>query len=93
MKTIKRVRPNYTAAAAAQQRKTSPKKVVRVVFFATGTGRKLFHVDFPWVLFAAIKRVAKKLGIGLDEFFEIAIWDKIKCQKSEAAGAANGGAQ
>jgi hypothetical protein len=78
MKTNRyQVRRNCNASAAAQQCKTNPQNAVTVIFYSPDDDKELFRVDFPERLFASISAGAKKLGVSLDKFFELAIVNKI----------------
>jgi hypothetical protein len=90
MKNTIRVRKNDSAAPSARQVKTPPGKTVTVIFYSPDNHEELMRVDFEEPFFAAIKRAAKKLGVGLDKFFEFAIESKIALA---AAGGVTGGGQ
>jgi len=53
-----------------------PSKMTTVVFSSPDGEKEWCRVDFPEKVFASIKSAAKKLGVGLDEFFEMAIKSK-----------------
>jgi hypothetical protein len=73
-KTIKRVRPNVSAGAAAAQAKNhgSKSKTVRVSLQCPG-GRESAHVDFPAHTFSRIETFCRQRRIGLATFFERAL--------------------
>ncbi|MGA9452601.1 MAG: hypothetical protein WBW41_14795 [Verrucomicrobiia bacterium] len=55
-----------------------------VVFF-TPAGVESCRVDFPRRVFAAISAEAKKLGVSLDKFFELAFRQKLAGPQREPA--------
>jgi hypothetical protein len=78
MKNTIRVRKNSSEVPAARQVKTPPGKTVVVIFYSPDDGKELFRADFPEKVFAAIRRAAKTLGVGLDKFFELAIHARLR---------------
>jgi hypothetical protein len=98
MKNTIRVRKNGSAAPSARQVKTSPGKTVVVIFYSPDDDKELMRVDFPEPFFAAIKRSAKKLGVSMANFFELAIEHKLREAGIDTDGIVNqlsamGGAQ
>jgi hypothetical protein len=77
MKNAIRVQKNGSPAPSARQVKTTPGKTVTVIFYAPDDDKELMRVDFPEPFFAAIKRSAKKLGVSVAKFFELAIEHKL----------------
>jgi hypothetical protein len=81
-----------TAAQFNGQSGTSPSQsAVRLAWF-NPDGSEAFHVDVQAALFALIKQAAKKQGVGLQEWFETAVREKIARGKSLPA-LAEGGAR
>lgn len=66
-----RVRSNDSASPAGGQGDTV------TVAFQYPDGREYARVDFPKNVYAAIIAGAKKLGISLDQFFELAVLRKL----------------
>jgi DNA repair protein RadC len=87
MKTSNPARKASSAAPSARQVKTPPGKTVTVVFYSSDDGSEFCRLDIPEIVFAAIKRATKKLGVSLDVFFELAVRDKIKRDESVVAAA------
>ncbi len=78
MRTTNRVRRNNNLPAARQQGHIGHEKTVEVWFDWPGpAGRECDRVNFSKSEFQSINAAAKKLGLGLDKFFELAIAEKI----------------
>jgi hypothetical protein len=85
MTTTNQVRKDSSAAPSARQVKTPPEKSVTVIFYSAEDDKEMFRADIPEPIFAAVRRACKKLHIGLERFFQLAVQSRIE---HELAGVA-----
>ena len=78
MKTTSQVHRNSATKAVKSQAKTTPGKVITVIFYSDENGKEMFRADIPKAIFARCQRACKKLRISLGEFFHQAMERKIE---------------
>jgi hypothetical protein len=60
-----------------------------VLFYSVEDDKELFRTDIPEPIFAAVQRACKKLHIGLERFFQLAVQSMIEHKLAGVAAKGN----